>query len=131
MTGLTTTIFERISDPDTRHARVRTDEEVAAEFPEPKRAARLVHEHKGQRFRPHGTDSVGVILSHPNSRRSVQFIYRHDPDTVHSMPGHEFNDRFARLMPPRRRPTRGKRAEVRHIRPVPAGIINAVRGVAA
>lgn len=56
---------------------------------------RLIVKHRYQEFRPHGTDSVGVIVSSPKNRRSVQFFYKHDPDTVHSMLAHEFTERFA------------------------------------
>ncbi|MDR6867875.1 hypothetical protein J2Y69_002483 [Microbacterium resistens] len=64
---------------------------------------RLIPERRGQEFTPHGTDSVGVIISDPKrNRRSVEFFYRHDPDTVHSMRADEFNDRFAYLIEKRR-----------------------------
>lgn len=64
---------------------------------------RLRAERRGQEFAPHGTDSVGVVVSDPRkNRRSVEFFYRHDPDTVHSMRADEFNDRFAYLLERRR-----------------------------
>ncbi len=53
---------------------------------------------RGQEFTPHGTDSVGVIVSDPQrSRKTIQFRYRHDPETLHAMQAHEFNDRFCGL----------------------------------
>lgn len=68
---------------------------------------RLVPERRGQEFAPHGTDSVGVIASDPRrNRKTVQYRYRHDPDTLHSMDAHEFTDRFARLLPIVRKPIR-------------------------
>lgn len=131
MTGLTLTVYEaideRITDPTVRHPRARTEEEVAREFPDAPRPARLVHVHKGQRFRPHGTDSVGVIVSHPRQRRTVQFFYVHAPDVLHSINAYEFTDRFARLFGPRRRHTPAK---VRHVRPTPVGAVQAVREAA-
>lgn len=114
--------WERITDPERKHPRLRSEDEVAAEFPEPKRPERLVHERKGQKFRPHGTDSVGVIVSHPRSRKSVQFFYRHDPDTLHSMPAYEFTSRFARLFESRRK-NRPNGPAVRHVRPTPAAAL--------
>lgn len=130
MSGLTTTVLGRMSDPQKWHPRARTEDEVAAEFPEPKRAERLVHKFRGQKFRPHGTDSIGRIVSHPRSRKSVQFVYRHDPDTVHSMPGHEFNTRFAVLFEPRTRRPRPAADGIRQIRPTPVGLISSLKGAA-
>ena len=53
---------------------------------------------RGQEFTPHGTDSVGVIVSDPQrNRKTIQFRYRHDPETLHTMQAHEFNDRFCAL----------------------------------
>lgn len=130
MSRLTSTILERTSDPEKWHPKARTEEEVAAEFPEPKRSERLVHEHRGQQFRPHGTDSIGRIISHPRSRKSVQFVYAHDADTVHSMPGHEFNTRFAELLEPRARRQRRAAQGVRQIRPTPVGALTNLKGAA-
>ncbi|WP_336647562.1 hypothetical protein [Microbacterium sp. MMO-10] len=62
---------------------------------------RLIPERRGQQFIPHGTDSVGTIVSDPRrNRKTVQFRYAHDPDSLYEMNAHEFNDRFARLLPP-------------------------------
>ena len=61
---------------------------------------RLQPERRGQQFIPHGTDSVGTIVSDPRrNRKTVQFRYAHDPDSLYEMNAHEFNDRFARLLP--------------------------------
>ncbi len=52
---------------------------------------------RGDLFTPHGTDSVGEVVSDPRrNKRTVQFRYRHAADVLHSMPAHEFTDRFAR-----------------------------------
>jgi hypothetical protein len=62
-----------------------------------KPSARLVPKRRGQRFRPHGTDSIGVIRSW--SAKTVQFNYLHEPSTPHSMGRHEFTARFAAWVP--------------------------------
>ncbi|WP_433584593.1 hypothetical protein [Microbacterium hydrocarbonoxydans] len=52
---------------------------------------------RGDLFTPHGTDSVGEVVSDPRrNKKTVQFRYRHAVDVLHSMPAHEFTDRFAR-----------------------------------
>lgn len=122
--------WERVTDPERRHPRLRSEDEVAAEFPDPPRPVRLLHERKGQKFRPHGTDSVGVIVSHPRSRKSVQFFYRHDPDTLHSMPAYEFTNRFARLFESRSRCNRPQGQGVRHIRATPPAALATMRDAA-
>ncbi len=122
MTGLHITVREATSDPETWHP--RAVEHHTAEHKPPRR---LRVERRRQRFRPHGTDSVGVIISSPDNRRSVQFYYEHDRDTVHSLPAYEFTDRFATLIDTRRPRAR---QDVRRVRPTAPGILSTIRKAA-
>lgn len=71
-----------------------TREEAEVKLPT---RARLIPRHRGQRFRPHGTDSIGIVRSWSN--KTVQFHYLHAPDVPHSIERHEFTERFAAWLP--------------------------------
>lgn len=71
-----------------------TREEVEVKLPT---RARLSPSYRGQRFRPHGTDAIGVIRSW--SKRTIQFHYLHAPDVPYSIERHEFTERFAEWLP--------------------------------
>lgn len=102
---------------------------VPDEYEPPKR----LRFRRRDRFRPHGTDSVGIVLTDPQrNRRSVQFRYRHDPDTVHTLKAHEFNERFARIIPMRKPQKQSAQPRVLpQRRPLPAGLIPTPGKVAA
>ena len=91
---------------------------------------RLVPKHRGQRFRPHGTDAVGVITKW--GRSSVSFHYLHAPDVEHTLERHEFTERFAEMLPDVRKKlnVRPQRAGVRYVVPS-ADIVFANAGAAA
>ncbi|MEV4737146.1 MULTISPECIES: hypothetical protein [unclassified Microbacterium] len=78
------------------HKFERLEPTIFRQHPVVNRPAKRLTLKRGDLFRPHGTDSIGEVFSDSRrNKKTVQFRYRHDPDTLHSMPAHEFTDRFA------------------------------------
>lgn len=82
------------------HKFERLEPTIFRQHPVANRPPKRLTPKRGDLFTPHGTDSIGEVVSDlRRNKKTVQFRYRHSPDVLHSMPAHEFTNRFARLRP--------------------------------